>query len=72
VENVILKKDFNLGMTGSFFHAFTLGALINYEQLYQCHHLGFILNLSYYIYRGNYYKKLGKIKVKGARGTKVK
>ncbi len=24
VENAILGKDFNLGMTGSFFHAFTL------------------------------------------------
>jgi hypothetical protein len=33
---------------------------------------GIHLNFSYYICKGNYYKQLGKIRVKGARGTKVK
>ncbi len=27
MENVILRKDFNLGATTSFFHAFTLGGI---------------------------------------------
>ncbi len=27
VENVVLEKDFNLGVTSSFFHAFTHMAL---------------------------------------------
>jgi len=27
MENVVLRKDFNLGATSSFFHAFTLGGI---------------------------------------------
>jgi hypothetical protein len=31
VENAILKKDFNLGTTHSFFHVFTLGGIENLD-----------------------------------------
>jgi hypothetical protein len=31
MENVILRKDFNLGTNSSFFHAFTLGGIENLD-----------------------------------------
>jgi hypothetical protein len=31
VANSVLRKDFNLGMIGSFFHVFTLGGIENLD-----------------------------------------
>jgi hypothetical protein len=45
VENAILAKDFNLGVIGSFFHAFTLVIFQTYKNvvLRSVHSFGWLL-----------------------------